>query len=286
MNRTILIADSGSTKTRWALANDPDTVAVTPGLNPRLTPETDVPAAVRHMLADLPAAAEAREVWFYGAGCGTDDMQARVAEWLHADLPAATIHASDDLLGACRATCGHDAGLVGILGTGSNLCHYDGTLIDRQWTSTGYLLGDEGSGNHIGRRLLKDYLEGTMPDALAALFHADYPMSHAEFLLHLYQQPYPNRFLASLAPFAARHRGNAYVDTLLAECFDAFLAQVARHGLPAASPLHLVGGLTAPFAPDLTLAARRAHLTLATLTPDPLPDLLRFHAEEYQCGTQ
>ena len=275
--RRVLIADSGSTKTRWVLTTNPDAVAVTPGLNPRLTPEADFHAAVRRMLADLPAAAEASEVWFYGAGCGTEDMQARVSAWLRQDLPEATVHVEGDLLGACRATCGHDAGLVGILGTGSNLCYYDGVDIKRRWTSTGYLLGDEGSGNHIGRRLLKDYLEGLMPDDMEACFHMEYPMSHGEFLQHLYEEPYPNRFLASLAPFAARHKGDPYVDTVLAECFDAFLSQVARHHLPATRPLHLVGGLTATFAPELEIAVRKAGLTLASLNPDPLEGLLRFH---------
>ena len=281
-----LVADSGSTKTRWALAGGDSPTAVTPGLNPLLTPEADFHAAVRQMLADLPGAAGVGEVWFYGAGCGTEEMQSRVASWLGDDLPDATVHVAGDLLGACRATCGHAAGLVGILGTGSNLCHYDGTRIDHRWTSTGYLLGDEGSGNHIGRRLLKDYLEGTMPETIGTWFHTEHPMSHEEFLRHLYQESYPNRFLASLVPFAVRHKGDPYVDGILAECFDAFMAQVARHRLPASQPLHLVGGLTTPFAPDLHAAARRAGLTLATLTPDPLPALLRFHAEEYQCGTQ
>ena len=127
-----LVADSGSTKTRWALAGGDNPTAITLGLNPLLTPEADFHAAVRQMLADLPGAAGVGEVWFYGAGCGTEEMQSRVASWLGDDLPDATVHVAGDLLGACRATCGHSAGLVGVLGTGSNLCHYDGTRIDQQ----------------------------------------------------------------------------------------------------------------------------------------------------------
>lgn len=277
---TILIADSGGTKTRWTLAGGDGRVASTAGLNPLLTPEADFHAAVRRMLGELPGAAAVREVRFYGAGCGTPDMQARVAAWLGNDLPGAAAHVAGDLLGACRAVCGRTAGLVGILGTGSNLCHYDGAAIDRRWTSTGYLLGDEGSGNHIGRRLLKDYLEGTMPEAVATDFHREHPMSHEEFLRHLYEEPYPNRFLASLVPFAVSHKGDPYVEGVVAECFDAFMAQVVRHRLPVTSPLHLVGGLTTPFATALHAAARRAGLALASLTPDPLPGLVLFHEQE------
>ena len=278
MKHKILIADSGGTKSRWTLADGDGTVVTTAGLNPLLTPEADFHAAVRQMLDQLPDAAGTGEVWFYGAGCGTEDVQARVTAWLRQAMPAAAIHVAGDLLGACRASCGHTAGLVGILGTGSNLCHYDGTAIDRQCPSTGYLLGDEGSGNHIGRRLLKDYLEGTMPEALHAAFAASYPMTYGEFLECLYRRPYPNRFLASFVPFAAAHRDDPYVAALVADCFDAFMAQVRRHHLPDTEPLHLVGGLTAAFPAELRAAATRAALSLSSLTPDPLEGMRRYHS--------
>ena len=273
-----LVADSGSTKTRWAVASGEGMVTVTAGLNPRVTGEADFHAAVRQMLDALPAASEAGEVWFYGAGCGTEEMQTRVAAWLGEDLPGAAVHVAGDLLGACRAVCGDEAGLVGILGTGSNLCHYDGIAIDRQCPSTGFLLGDEGSGNHIGRRLVKDYLEGAMPADLRDQFADSFPMTYEGFLESLYQRPYPNRFLASFVPFAAAHRNDPYVAALVADCFDAFMTQVSRHHLPATEPLHLVGGLTAAFPAELHAAAMRATLTLATLTLDPLEGMLRYHS--------
>lgn len=273
-----LIVDSGSTKTRWRLTDGEGTVVTTVGLNPLLTPEADFRAAVRQMLGELPEAADSMDVWFYGAGCGTEEMTSRVASWLGKELPNATVHVAGDLLGACRAACGHAAGLVGILGTGSNLCHYDGETIDRQCFSTGYLLGDEGSGNHIGRRLLKDYLEGSMPDEVTAWFHEENAMTHEEFLHHLYQRSYPNRFLASLAPFASRHRETPYVAQVLNECFNAFMLQVERHHLPKEEPLHLVGGLAASFAKEMGKAAELNGLHLVSLTPDPLERLVRFHS--------
>lgn len=278
MGHKILIADSGSTKTRWVTDSADSMIVSTQGLNPRLTPEADFHGAVEAMLQQMPAAATVEEVHFYGAGCGTADMLERIRHWMQPHFSYATIYAEGDMLGACRAACQGDSGLVGILGTGSNLCHYDGERIDRQCPSTGYLLGDEGSGNHIGRRLLKDYLEETMPEDISTLFHECYPMTASEFLLQLYQEPYPNRFLASLVPFAAEMRDNPYIAWVLRHCFDAFMAQVERHHLPKDEPLRLVGGLTATFEEELRSSAERHGLRLEACVPDPLEGLRHFHS--------
>lgn len=275
---SILIADSGSTKTRWALSCPYPVVVTTAGLNPRLTPESDFHDAVRQMMDSFPQSSQIQEVWFYGAGCGTTEMQSCVTSWLQRAFPAIPIHVVGDLLGACRASCGNSPGLVGILGTGSNLCHYDGTEILKQCPSTGYLLGDEGSGNHIGRLLLKDYLEGTMPDEVSRAFHQMYPLTTDQFLNHIYRENYPNRFLASLTPFAASMRHHPYVANLLLGAFDSFMALSSRHHLPQGLPLHLVGGITATFHEELFQSAHKHNLQLLRLLPDPLLPLLRFHS--------
>ena len=272
----ILIADSGSTKTHWCSV-DGGVVRelVTQGLNPRLTDDHTLLTVFRHAREQL---GSPDALFFYGAGCGSQEMQQRMASQLSVVFAKATCHCEGDLLGACRALCGGNAGMVGILGTGSNLCYYDGSVITRQRTSTGYILGDEGSGNHIGRRLLKDYLEERMPTPLRAMFHDSYGMTHSQLLDRLYSQPYPNRFLASLTPFAAQHQDDPYITALLLDCFGSFFNQLDYFEAYCTKPIHLVGGIVRTFLPVIRQAAESHRVTLGTLLPDPMQGLVQYHS--------
>lgn len=272
----ILIADSGSTKTHWCSVDDGVVrELVTQGLNPRLTDEDTLLTVFRQTREQL---GNPDAVFFYGAGCGTKEMQQKMLSLLSVIFPQSGCHCEGDLLAACRATCGSCPGMVGILGTGSNLCYYDGSVIARQRTSTGYILGDEGSGNHIGRRLLKDYLEERMPTHLQTMFHDSYGMTHSQLLDCLYSQPYPNRFLASLTPFAAQHQDDPYISTLLHDSFGTFFDQLDYFSGYRSVPLNLVGGIVRTFLPAIRHAAESRGVTLGTLLPDPMQGLVQYHS--------
>lgn len=274
----IIVVDSGSTKARWVwMSQGARSETVTQGLNPRLTDDETMRAVFAQVRQQLPEAVEA--LYFYGAGCGTDAVQQRMRELLAVAFDKALISVEGDLLGACRAASGNMAGLVGIVGTGSNLCYYDGRKIARQRVSTGFILGDEGSGNHVGRRLLKDYLEERMPKRVSDLFHDEYGYTTDQFIDRIYRQPYPNRFLASLVPFAARHREEEYISQVLEECFGAFFGQIDYFEDYRQLPLHLVGGMTATFELELRLAAAHRGIILGQLVPDPSGPLLHYHLE-------
>ena len=276
----ILIADSGSTKTHWVcLDGEGEHHSTTEGLNPLFAGEEAFVSACGKVCAELLSAADTRveEVFFYGAGCGQESSRQRVRQYLEKAFGCGSVSVEGDLLGACRATCGRREGLVGILGTGSNLCYYDGVMIARQRTSTGYILGDEGSGNHIGRRLLKDYLEDRMPEGLNVMFHDAYKKEKSDFIDCLYRQPNPNRFLASLVPFAAKNRRDNYIQEVLASCFEAFFDQLdyfeGKHGLP----LHLVGGIAVEFEEELRRIATQRGVSMGITTSSPITGLVRFH---------
>lgn len=275
----ILIGDSGSTKTHWAWAGSCCSgELVTQGLNPRLTEESVVAAVLREVKLRVPQEDPLCELFFYGAGCGSANMCDKMREQLERVFVGVRIEVHGDLLGACRAACGHRAGVVGILGTGSNACYYDGGKIVRQRVSTGYLLGDEGSGNHIGRLLLKDYLEERMPRDLASCFHDTYPLSTGEFLDRIYRQPYPNRFLASLASFASRHQGESYINGVLEFCFGAFFDQLDYcYAGVQNKGLNLVGGLIGSFSDKLLLLSQQRGQRIDSMIADPMYGLLKYH---------
>lgn len=282
----ILLADSGSTKTRWAcLAGQELAELVTEGLNPRFTNDDAFCHTLTQVVEWASSVGAVTRVWFYGAGCGTGEAQLRVVRLLvkSFDMEPERVCVAGDLLGACRATCGTSAGWVGILGTGSNLCFYDGAGIARQKVSTGFLLGDEGSGNHIGRRLLKDYLEERMPNKIRTMFHDTYDMSTDQFIDRLYHQPNPNRFLASLATFANRHQQEPYIAAVLEGCFGSFFSLLEEFGDARSYPLHLVGGITQSFAQPLTQIATARGIVLGVMIGDPMPGLIEYHQNNSSC---
>ena len=149
----ILIADSGSTKTDWVFLdgegrNNFETI----GLNPFFVDEATVVKTLSGQVSD---ANKVEAVHFYGAGCSTENKRSIISEGLKQVFPQAQHTVEHDLLGAARATCLNEAGIACILGTGSSSCLFDGEKITHQVPALGYVLGDEGSGSHMGKLLLR-----------------------------------------------------------------------------------------------------------------------------------
>jgi N-acetylglucosamine kinase-like BadF-type ATPase len=65
---------------------------------------------------------------------------------------------------------GNNEGFAAILGTGTNTCLTMVKRLLQNIDSGAYILGDEGSGCHIGKKLLVDYLRGYMPEAVRKNF--------------------------------------------------------------------------------------------------------------------
>ena len=275
----ILIADSGSTKTTWMEVETGNKV-VTEGLNPHFTSDEAFLAACSLIHQKLSILNSQFSVHFYGAGCGSAEQAKRVKRLLQRAFGTNNVAVETDMLGACRAACGNRAGLVGILGTGSNACYYDGLQITRQAVSTGYILGDHGSANHVGRQLLQDYLIGAMPTHLTAMFHDAYPQTKEEFLDAVYHQPHANRFLASLAKFALEHADEKYCSTLL----EFSLIDWNNHQLESlweqtlCRDLYLVGGFAARIKKSiLNNFAQNFNLVIRSVVADPIDGLQKYH---------
>ncbi|MBO4752503.1 MAG: hypothetical protein J5526_07150 [Bacteroidales bacterium] len=274
----IIIADSGSTKTRWALGAGHEDERVwrcveTSGLNPRMTSDEAFAEALTAVAAGIEGwehkVEEVSEVRFYGAGCGSAEMQARVRGLLAKEFAnAAEIEVEGDLLGACRAVSEGKAGVVGILGTGSNACVFDGERIVRQVPSAGYILGDEGSGNHIGRRLLKDFITDRMPAEIAA----ELKTSKEEVMRRIYSGEYPNRYMASFAPTALKHRETEYVRVLLNEVFGAFWREMVSP-IAEGGEVRLVGSVAAAFEREIRAAAPEG-FTIGRVVKDPIEGMV------------
>ena len=278
----ILVADSGSTKTTWAQVGT-DNMIVTEGLNPHFTTDEQFLAACRQVSQHFSLSTFHFSLYFYGAGCGDDRQRQRVKELLASFLRPEIVEVDTDMLGACRAVSGDHAGLVGILGTGSNACYYDGQRIACQPVSTGFIMGDNGSANHVGRILLNDYLTKRMPETLRCMFHDTYTMTDAQLIDAVYHQPHPNRFLASLAPFVVQHGEEDYcaevLQTALHDWYYGPLQTVMEQSGCGAVELNLVGGFAKAIEPTLRRYLATVGLTVGTAEADPMEGLLRYHSK-------
>ncbi|TND08856.1 MAG: hypothetical protein FD123_1710 [Bacteroidetes bacterium] len=163
-----LIADSGSTKTDWRLAGPGGQLhqAQTEGYNPYYISEDDMAAGLRkHLQPQLMSLGvnTVQQVFFYGAGCANEEKCKTVSAAIRSVFRPDLVEVHSDMLGAARALCGRRAGIAAILGTGSNSCFYDGNQIVSARPSLGYVLGDEGSGAHLGKQLVRAFLYGDLP---------------------------------------------------------------------------------------------------------------------------
>jgi len=233
----ILFADSGSTKTHWALVEElpglPKMVrmAQTQGLNPLYVTPEEITAALRQVLAEM-GGSDARpdELRFYGSGCSGERVAVVERALRTALIPMTRVVVESDLMGAALAlkTKGQQASadpfIACIMGTGSIAALFDPSAnVLRPMPALGYILGDEGSGAWFGRQILGDYLKGQLPERIRQTFEDEYGIISAESAIsHVYQMPYPNRYLATFAAFLGRHLETSYAQELAYRGIEAF----------------------------------------------------------------
>ena len=231
----ILIADSGSTKTDWiCLTGDDESTQIevqTVGLNPFHVSDNEIRGVLTHDVLPQLGDSNVEAVYFYGSGVRSE-VEGRVEGLLRESFPdAVTIEAHSDLLGACRALCGDEAGIACILGTGANSCVYDGKKIVHNTPALGYILGDEGSGAVLGKHLLHDLYTGVLPHNLRLTFEKEMGLELSEIINKVYREPQANRFLASLSEFIHRHLNEEGIRQMVYNTFSDFINyHVSRHG--------------------------------------------------------
>ena len=276
----ILIADSGSTKTDWVLCNGSIIVKriKTQGLNPTIQSSDEILAVLKAELADNIDTTAPQKIFFYGAGCAYDTANDRMKQALEAVFETKEIEIHSDLLGAARALCGREEGIACILGTGSNSCLYDGKSITENTPSMGYILGDEGSGAHLGRQLVSDCVKKQLPKEIREKFMQQYNLDIATILERVYHTPLPNRWLASLTPFIQENKKNAEVHTMLKHCFTQFFQRNVMVYRRSWLPIHISGGIGMNFSEEIRETAESLGLSVGNIVESPMEGLIKFHS--------
>ncbi len=281
----ILIADGGSTKTSWTLIKD-DGKKVnfnTEGYNPYFSDtEYIIDSMKKNMPSDLPID-KVKEVNYYGAGVHNDEKAEIVASAMRVIFPVAKIDIGHDLLAAARALLGNKRGFAAILGTGTNTCIYDGEGIEMNIDSLAFILGDEGSGSYIGKKLLSDYIRGYMPKNVRDSFWETFKLTPDDILDSVYTKPLPNRFCASFSKFVYDITVNLeYSGNLVRSSFEDFFKNLVSH-YPNYKELEFncIGSVAYNFRNVLEEVATEYGMKVGKIIRSPIDDLVKFHIENY-----
>ena len=294
---TILIADSGSTKTTWMMAEvDKGTPTVlrpcqTMGLNPLYTKPQQISGALDEVLSAV-GIRDIDALYFYGAGCSGERI-AMVEKALAHVLPTHThIEVASDLLGACRAL---GTEICCIMGTGSIAALYDAeTGYMGTACALGYILGDEGSGAVLGIRFVNALFKGQLPDELRQEFVTETGLSQDAIIQRVYRQPLANRFLASLSPFIHRHIDLQQVEALVIDHFRQFIRKNIqpyydnprlKEALPASPELHVTGSVGFHYQRQLAAAAALEGMRLGRVMGSPMEGLIGYHSSQSSPST-
>ncbi len=279
----ILIADCGATKADWVLLEDgqDDRHEHTLGFNPVVHQAELLEGEVSKLSKDLWAGIKPDKIYYYGAGCWDYRRKKVVYAALEAAWPDAEINVMHDLLAAARATCGHDPGIACILGTGSNTCLYDGKDVTDNVTNLGYLLGDEGSGSHIGKEFLRSYFYRELDDELMAAFEDYNAIDRQSVLDTIYESSVPNTYLASFTRFMGEHREHPLIQKIIFDSFAEFLDRhVRKYRGHLDLPVHFIGSIAFHFKPILLAALHARDMREGSFIPKPIDALADFHRAE------
>ena len=274
----ILIADSGSTKTDWHVKEGNETRRiVTKGINPFFQSEEEISNLIRSELLPELTTNTLDALYFYGAGCLPEKV-AMMQKSITKCLDIKTLSINSDMLGAARGLCGKEPGIVGILGTGSNSCYYDGEKIVNNVSPLGFILGDEGSGAVLGKLFVGDILKNQMPSELKEKFLQRFDLTPALIIERVYRQPFPNRFLAGFAPFIAQNIEIPEVRTLVLNNFKSFLCRNIMQYDYRNNKVHFVGSVAYHFRELLEEASHEMGIGLGNIAISPMDGLIAYHS--------
>lgn len=279
----ILIADSGSTKTDWCVVDQGQMVrqVFTKGMNPVFQTREEMESELRHSLVPQLNNICFEDLHFFGAGCLPEKIPA-MREMLSAVLKVSgEVEVDTDMIGAAKGLAGHNSGIICILGTGSNSCFYDGRNIVQSVPALGFILGDEGSGAVLGRKLVGDVLKNQLGSELKTQFLEQFNLTQADIIEKVYRQSFPNRFLASLAPFLKANLHHPEVYSLVKSSFKEFLKRNVMQYDYTHQKAYFAGSVAHHFEEVLIQAAKEEGISIAAIAQSPMDGLKKYYSDEY-----
>ena len=275
-----LIADSGATKAEWCLVNGGKIKTIfTQGISPYFLNTVQITDLLIKELKPKLKNVSIDEVFYYGTGCANPENAKSVKKAITKVLPGSKVAVTHDLMAAARALCGRKKGIACILGTGSNSCYFDGKKIVKNSPGLGYVLGDEGSGAYLGKKVIQYYLYGTFDDELMGRFDVTYTTNKSEILENVYKKPLPNRYLAGFARFLADNRGHYMIENIIEDGLnDFFFNHLCKYRETWTLPVSFAGSVACGFKDVLQDLCNSYEVDLGRVMKNPMEGLLEYHS--------
>lgn len=277
-----LIADSGSTKAEWCLLNgSKKKMITTQGISPYFLNAQQIQELLEKELMPRIKNNLPDEVYYYGTGCLSTENVKLVKAALQKVFGKIKITVDHDLMGAARALCGNEQGVACILGTGSNSCYFNGKKIMKNSPGLGFILGDEGSGAYLGRKVVQHFLYNTFDPDLMDRFNAKYNTDAAQILEAVYKGPLPNRYLAGFTGFLVENRGHYMIENIIEDSFnDFFFNHLYKYKESWTRPIHFIGSVAYGFRDVLKDMCSNYELQLGRILKHPMDGLIRYHLDK------
>ena len=282
MRKNYIIADSGATKCQWTLVlgNQKKTIT-TIGISPYFLTTDQIVETIAKGFNKKVDTDIINAVYFYGTGLSNPLNVASIKKALKKVFPKADLDIQTDLVAVARATCQHSKGVACILGTGSNTGYFNGKKIVKNSPGLGYVLGDEGSGAYLGKKVLQYYLYKTFDEELMHAFESKYPINKDQILDAIYKQPLPNRYMASFSEFLSEHRGHYMIENIIEDGInDFFFAHLNKLNESWLYPIHFAGSVAYIFRDVIKQLATAYELEIGTIVKSPMEGLIAFHKKE------
>ncbi len=277
----ILIADSGSTKTNWKIIENPNKISSfdTLGLNPIFMNEQEIANETQKINFDKQ---KVQKIFFYGASCSSESRCDIVKRGLQKTFNNAVIEVNHDMLAAARSLFKNSEGLVGILGTGSNSCLYDGKNIIKQIGGLGFVLGDEGSGADLGKRLIKQYMLNNFDAELKFIFDKEFNLTRDSIINSVYKESNPNKFFAGFAKFISANRNNKLITEIINNSFDEYIKlHFLRYDNYKNYKIKLTGSIAYNFKDEIAEIAKKSNIKISEFVNYPINGLVDYHLLNY-----
>lgn len=275
-----LIAESGGTKTKWCAVSESQETGIisTIGLNPNFVTEETIKEVLSSEVLPAINNPPVEEVWFYGAGCAGKTMEKKVASAIGSVLPSASIHVFSDLTGAARGLLGKEKGFICMIGTGSNSGYYDGRNITANIPPLGFILGDEGSGASLGKKLLADFLRGIMPQSLADEFRIKYGAEKDDIVSHVYRGVFPSRYIGGFVRFLKDHISDNYCRNLVKKSFEEFVRRNLKlYKVTGKTEIAVTGSVAWYFRDILEEVFKENEFEISLISQGPIDGIIRYH---------
>ncbi|MFO7844599.1 MAG: ATPase [Bacteroidales bacterium] len=278
-----IVADSGSTKTNWTIIDKGGVIHLfrTNGFNPYFVNHEII---TKELTLHFPHGVnqdKVQNIYFYGAGCSSEQTKQIIYKGCSDFFTRAEITIESDLLGAARAVFSNQKGIITIMGTGSNTGTYNGKAISRQINSLGFALGDEGSGAHLGKLFIIDYLHNHLPEDLQSEFEKNYALSNAEIIYSIYKKPLPSKFLASFTPFIIEKKKHPHLKNLIQQSIqELFEKYICKYPDYKNYSLGFAGSVAHYLRSELEYTAKVYGINIRKIIKDPMKKLVEYHLNQ------